>query len=897
MRRISIPREISVLNSKILSPTTPKRYAIIEACLIGLVSGLAAFLLKQGAGWLGSWRISESLNAGVPAWIFLPGVGLIGGLLTGFLVERLAPETAGSGIPQVKASLAGEPISLDFRVAFSKLIGTMFTMGCGLTLGRQGPTVQIGAALAAWISRWVPTSPNYRRQLIACGAAAGLAAGFNAPIAGVLFVVEELLHDVSGITLGPAIIASFLGAVVSRLLGGQELSVYVTRTIILETVQDRLLYAREIPLFIILGILAGVLGTIFSRSIIAGSKFNRRVLKWGLPQRMAVAGLLSGLVVSFLPLSFRNNTGIRELILSGELPWQTSALAFTAHFILTAIAASSGAPGGLFAPSLVLGSALGHLVGSWESEFMLGIDQPTIFAFAGMGAFFCAVARTPITAVVIVFEITTDFGLVLPLMISSIVAYLISEKIDSESLYDQLLKLSGIELKPNQPIDGTLEKLKAADVMQRNVETLPDNFTLEQVIEAFAKSHHRGFPVVEKGKLVGIITQTDLTQISSRQFPDHTPIDQLMTTQPITVGPDDNLTHVLYLLGHYKLSRLPVVEHHHLVGIITRSDIIRAELGQISGEATQVGRHHEASYIAYQTRGPKTGNGRLLVSLYNPQTAPTLLKVAIAIAQERNYELECLTVITIPYSQSPSETSVRLTKSRRLLQQAERLGQNLQISVHTQIRVAHDVAQAILETTQNEHIDLLLMGWHGDKSAPDRIFSNVMDAVIRQVPCQVMLVKWAKHQISDDPQIDGNLDIAACPVLGWQRWLVPVRDTLEHSVSVPLLPALTKLSLSPQIRLCRVVKTVLSKQEIREFQQASEDLSHRLNTDVIFTTVCSNSVSEAVIDLADKDQCDVIVLGASREGMLRQVIQGNIPEAIAKNCHCTVILVRPAIKK
>ncbi len=141
MWRLSIPREISVLFSKILSPTTPKRYAIIEACLIGLVSGLAAFLLKEGAGWLGSWRISASLNSAIPAWILLPGVGLIGGLLTGFLVERLAPETAGSGIPQVKAALAGEPISLDFRVAFAKLIGTMFTMGSGLTLGRQGPVV------------------------------------------------------------------------------------------------------------------------------------------------------------------------------------------------------------------------------------------------------------------------------------------------------------------------------------------------------------------------------------------------------------------------------------------------------------------------------------------------------------------------------------------------------------------------------------------------------------------------------------------------------------------------------------------------------------------------------------------------------------------------------------
>ncbi len=885
---------------RILSPSTPKRLAIIEASLIGVVSGFAAFLLKQGAGTLGSWRVAESVNSAIPAWLFLPFVGLMGGLLTGLLVQRLAPEATGSGIPQVKAALAGEPISLDFRVAVVKLIGTMFTMGSGLTLGRQGPTVQIGAALAAWISRWVPTSPNYRRQLIACGAAAGLSAGFNAPIAGVLFVVEELLHDISGFTLGPAIIASFVGAVISRLLGGQELSETVTQSLILETFRDRLLYAREIPLFILLGILAGILGAIFGRSIVAGFNFNRKVLRLGLPQRMALSGLLCGLIVSLLPISFRNNTGIRELLVSGELPWTTSALAFTAHFILTAIAASSGAPGGLFAPSLVLGSALGHLVGTWESELMIGIDQPTVFAFAGMGAFFCAVARTPITSVVIVFEITTDFGLVLPLMISSICAYLVAEKVDQESLYDKLLKLNGIEIKPDQLIDDSFEKLRAENVMQRQVETLSSDLTLEQVIQAFSKSPHRGFPVVENGKLVGIITQTDLTQITNRKLPEHTPLHEVMTHQPITVSPDDNLTHVLYLLGHYKLSRLPVVERHHLVGIITRSDIIRAELGQLNGEATQVGPHPEPSYVAYQTRGPQTGNGRLLVSLYNPKTAPTLLRLAAAIAQERNYELECLTVITVPYGKSPAETPVRLTRSRRLLKQAERLGENLKLSVHTQIRIAHDISQAILEATQDEHIDLLLMGWQGEKSAPERIFGNVVDTVINQVPCQVILVKWAEYQGLVNPNfepVEMETTAETCPVLTWHRWLVPVRDALDNSVAVQLLPALTKLGGHPQIRLCRVMKTPLSSQELNQFYRTSDRLSHRLDANVFFTTIRSNSVPDAVINLVDKDQSDVVILGASREGMLRQVIQGNIPEAIARGCDCTVILVRPAITK
>ena len=176
MPYISIPKQFRepsrVIESQLF--LRPKRLAIFEACLIGLVAGLAGVLLKSGVGWLGSWRVATS--AVIPAWILLPSVGLLGGLLTGFLVERWAPETAGSGIPHVKAALGGVNLSLDLRVAVAKLLTTILAVGSGLTLGRQGPTVQIGASLAGWIGHLMPTSPDYRRQLIACGAAAGLAA-------------------------------------------------------------------------------------------------------------------------------------------------------------------------------------------------------------------------------------------------------------------------------------------------------------------------------------------------------------------------------------------------------------------------------------------------------------------------------------------------------------------------------------------------------------------------------------------------------------------------------------------------------------------------------------------------------------------------------------------------
>ncbi|WP_202219620.1 ClC family H(+)/Cl(-) exchange transporter, partial [Okeania sp. KiyG1] len=419
----------------------PKRLAVFEACLIGMVSGLAAVILKEGAGWLGSLRIAASLK--YPPWLLLPIFGAVGGLVAGLLVERLAPETGGSGVPQVKAALAGMRIPLNFPIAMVKMFTTILTVGSGLTLGRQGPTVQIGASLAAWISRLVPTSPNYRRQLIACGAAAGLAAGFNAPIAGVLFVVEDLMHDVSGITLGPAIIASFVGAVVSQMLGGESL--YLDKNTYLDTSITGFLHLKEIPFYIILGILAGLLGTAFSRGIIAAFIFERR-LNLTLPWRIALTGLISGLIIAFLPDSFRNHTALRELLGSNEASLKLSFIAFTEHFILTIFAASSGAPGEIFAPSLVIGSALGRIVGICQSN-VVGLEQPTIFALAGMGAFFCAVSRAPMTAVVIIFEKTQDFRLVLPLMIVSIVALLTAEKIDQKSLSDRILDFKGLPLK------------------------------------------------------------------------------------------------------------------------------------------------------------------------------------------------------------------------------------------------------------------------------------------------------------------------------------------------------------------------------------------------------------------------------------------------------------------
>jgi len=872
MWHLSVPKQFRRLR------VGSKKTAIFEACVIGVVSGLAAVLLKQGIGWLGTWRVYWSYQH--PSWLVLPAIGLVGGVLAGWLVSRLAPEAAGSGIPQVKAVLAGEPIALNLRVALVKMVSVVLTLAAGLNLGRQGPTVQIGAALAAQLSRWIPTSPEYRRQLIAAGAAAGLAAGFNAPIAGILFVVEEFLHDFSELTLGTAILASFVGAVVSRILGGQGLSLD------LQVMSRANASLQDIPFFLILGLLAGLLGALFNHGIFVSLAFNRRVLRLGLPWKIGLAGLVSGIAIAFLPAEFRDNTGLREVLIGGSTGWSMILLVFVVKFLLTLVAYGSGAPGGLFAPSLILGAALGYLTGSGAEMLELsvgiplgiapGVSSPTTYALAGMGAFFSAVARGPITAIVIVFEITTDFNLVLPLMIGSVIAYLISDRLVPGSLYNRLLALNGIHLEKYQGAGGTWSELTAADLMQLRVETLSSGMALNEAMQAFSRSHHRGFPVVDQGKLVGIVTQTDLADLSRR------PVDReevfladIMTPQPVTVAPMDALSHVLYLLNRFKLSRLPVTEGQKLVGIITRADIIRAEADQVTAE-TPWGPQAEPSYGVYQTRSPATGRGRLLVPLSNPQTAAQLLQLAAAIARDRNYELECLNVITIPRGNPPAETVVRTTSGRRLLKQAEQIGRMQQVSIHTQIRVAHDPAQAMLETIKDRHIDLILMGWEGHTRTPGRVFGTVVDTIIRQAACEVVLVKFREQPT-------------------YNHWLVPIAGGPNALEGLQLLPALLTLGTNPDVRVCQVFEHAPTTSETQPLLQLVQELSSQLNCPVMPKPLWGVPIPDAVVELAWGERCDVIMLGASREGLLKQAIQGNIPEAIASQSNRTVILVRGAI--
>ena len=302
--------------------------------------------------------------------------------------------------------------------------------------------------------------------------------------------------------------------------------------------------------------------------------------------------------------------------------------------------------------------------------------------------------------------------------------------------------------------------------------------------------------------------------------------------------------------------------------------------------------------MVYQTRSPAIGNGRLLLPLSNPQTANALMKLALVMAREFQYEVECLRIVPVPRHNSPAETPISTTLSRRLLNRAVQQGKVWDVPVHTQVRAAHHVAGAMLEVVKERHIDLLLMGWKGSTSTPGRIFGDTVDTAIRQASCDVVLVKMGDNFGAPTAMLLDTANASVQTTLHltqMNRWLVPMGGGPNAEYAVKLLPALVSLSPNPSIRLCHVYHPKQEQYDSTALEQDAAFLRQRCRGTVEVTSVCANSVVEAVVDMAQNDQCDVIVLGASREGLLQQAIQGNIPEAIARDSKCTVILVRKAI--
>jgi chloride channel protein, CIC family len=317
----------------------------------------------------------------------------------------------------------------------------------------------------------------------------------------------------------------------------------------------------------------------------------------------------------------------------------------------------------------------------------------------------------------------------------------------------------------------------------------------------------------------------------------------------------------------------------------------------VTGEALPEGPRPIPSYAIYQRRSPAIGQGRVLLVLSQPETADILLRFAAAIARYSNYELECLEIIGIPRHKLPAETPVQSRAEEQILDRAMQLGRSWGLAVHTQIRVAHDPTQAMLEVIEQRHIRLLLLDW-ADSALPwAGRFGTGLESALRDLPCDLLLVRPSaalRRPVAAAPCTPAASAEVLVRLTQLNRWLIPVGGGPHAQAALELLPALVSLSRDPDLCLCQVYPPTDEQQDTALLRANAALLEQSLPQRVRPLMLCAPSVAEALIDVAENQQCDVIVLGASEAGLVQQALKGNIPGAIARHFNGTILLVRKA---
>jgi chloride channel protein, CIC family len=420
-----------------------RRRLFPRAMLVGLLAGGAAVLFRWALEYGDALR--DRLLVWVhqyPTWGWLLPmvVGALGAGCAVSLVRFLAPEAAGSGIPHLKAVLA-RLRSLRWHVVLPvKFVGGALGIGSGLALGREGPTVQMGGAMGAAVSQWLKVTPRERQTLIAAGAGAGLAAAFNAPLAGLIFVLEEVQRHFAPTVFGATFVAAMIADVMTRFFTNQLPVFHV------ESLPTPPLMA--LPALLGLGVLTGLLGIVFNRGLLGtmtgfarwGDSL-RGLHGWAAGLLAAGVGALVGLVGWFVPSALGGGQRLVESVLQGQVALARIPLWFLLRFGLTMVSYGCGAPGGIFAPLLVLGSLLGLAVGELTHLCLPGtIDHPGAFAVVGMAAYFAAIVRAPLTGIVLIVEMTNTYAQILPLFVACFAAYAVADVLGDEPIYEALLE-------------------------------------------------------------------------------------------------------------------------------------------------------------------------------------------------------------------------------------------------------------------------------------------------------------------------------------------------------------------------------------------------------------------------------------------------------------------------
>ncbi len=449
-----------------------RRRVFPRAALVGLLAGLVAVLLRVLLAAAETWRSDLVIWARQqpgPGWVWPLLHSAAGALLSVLLVQRFAPEAAGSGIPHLKAVMHRLRELRWHRVLPVKFFGSLLALGSGLALGREGPTVQMGGAVGDACARWLKASARDRLVLIAAGAGAGLAAAFNAPLSGLVFVLEEVQRDFRPLVFGAALIAAAVADIVARLASGQA-PVFTVPSLAAPPL-------ASIPLFILLGGCAGLLGVVFNRGLMAVVNRCGRLAPSARLVLAAVVGGAAGLLFWLWPMAGGGGHLLAEQVLSGRLLLAAIPGLFLVRFLFTLASYGTGAPGGIFAPLLILGALLGLAIGQAAHLWMpTVVPQPAVFAVVGMAAYFTAIVRAPLTGILLILEMTGSYAQMLPLVVSCFAAYAVAEALRDIPIYEALLErdllLGGLRPAYTEPIVVELTVEPGAPFLGRKVRDL-----------------------------------------------------------------------------------------------------------------------------------------------------------------------------------------------------------------------------------------------------------------------------------------------------------------------------------------------------------------------------------------------------------------------------------------
>lgn len=554
----------------------PEEFVIIgTALIVGLSTALGAVVFIQCLTWIGALSAwAKEVMGEIPGLLITMGLA---GLLVGFMVDRWAKEAKGHGVPEVMEAVSLRGGRMRPRLAAIKVLASSITIGTGGSAGREGPIVQVGSAIGSTLGQWLHFSNERVQMLVACGAAAGIAATFNAPISGTIFAMEVILANFTVRYFGAVVISSVSASIVARVLLSDQPAFLVP--------SYPLHHLAELPIYVVLGLLAALVAVLFIRVLYwAEGIFDG----WRLPQafKAAIGMILTALVALLLPERQVLGSGLHLIGDAIAENFRFSLGLLSALLILKLLATTftlgSGNSGGVFAPSLFMGAILGGMVGTvahgWWPDVAI---NPGAYAIVGMAAVFAGAARAPITAVLIVFEMSGDYKLILPLMLATVLSTFVAEVVFRESIYTLKLKLKGIVLKHGRDVD-ILDSVTVEEVMARDIYTIAPTMTLVEVSELFSQTHRHGFMILNpQGQLWGIVTITDLDNAVADGLPRMTTVDKIGTPfeQLLIAFPDESIGEAMRRMGVRGIGRMPVVsrtDSRHVLGLLRRDDIVRA---------------------------------------------------------------------------------------------------------------------------------------------------------------------------------------------------------------------------------------------------------------------------------------------------------------------------------